>query len=174
MARRDRGRPVVEDDWFRVRWIADPDLSSEGRRVAYEVAYLDRDADRIGYQVHWREVDGAAGGCLTAPGTADRAPRWAPDGPRVAVLADEGAGSRAVSNPSIGHPTGVGWSPWSVSPMQGPSRTCRTRWNRCATGWMPSASALARRVSGSGSRRPRPRGARCASRTIRGRNGRQA
>ena len=94
MARRDRGRPVVEDDWFRVRWIADPDLSSEGRRVAYEVAYLDRDADRIGYQVHWREVDGAAGGCLTAPGTADRAPRWAPDGPRVAVLSDESAGWR--------------------------------------------------------------------------------
>jgi dipeptidyl aminopeptidase/acylaminoacyl peptidase len=87
---RDRGRVVAADDWYRIRWVGDPDLSPDGRRVAFEVSYLDPGADRIAYEVHWSEVEGSRGGCLTSAGVADRAPRWAPDGRRLAVVSTRG------------------------------------------------------------------------------------
>ena len=86
----ERGRVVGADDWYRIRWVGDPDLSPDGRRIAFEVSYLDPEADRMAYEVHWREIDGSRGGCLTSMGVADRAPRWAPDGRRLAVVSTRG------------------------------------------------------------------------------------
>lgn len=90
--------------------------------MAFEVSYLDPIADRLAYEVHWREVDGRGGGCLTPADASDRAPRWAPDGRRLAVLATRGrettsrvldvdGGARRAPASVRGAVRGVGWAP---------------------------------------------------------------
>lgn len=109
---RDRGRIVGADDWYRVRWVGDPDLSPDGRRAAFEVSYFDREADRIAYEVHWREIEGSRGGRLTTDGVADRAPRWAPDGRRIAVTSTRGG---RTTTRVLDVETGAARAPASVS-----------------------------------------------------------
>jgi hypothetical protein len=47
----DRGRPVEAGDWHRIRWIGDPDLSEDDRRVAFAVSYLEPAAERRANEV---------------------------------------------------------------------------------------------------------------------------
>lgn len=78
-------RPMREDDLLSFEWVADPQISPDGRRVAFTRVWIDREADEYRTQVWWVEVDGGDARPLTR-GEFDAQPRWSPDGSRIAFV----------------------------------------------------------------------------------------
>lgn len=103
-------RPIDIEDLFRVRWLDEPRLSRDGRRLAYSQIGLDRARDAM---VSWVCVDGR-----THEGAS---PRWSPDGAWLAYVAPrEGrdqvwlwAGGDAPPRSLTAHPDGASRPCWS-------------------------------------------------------------
>jgi dipeptidyl aminopeptidase/acylaminoacyl peptidase len=98
-----------------LRWLADPRLSPDGERVAYVERSLDHAADAVVSRVG---VVPAAGGPTVWLG-AGAAPRWSPDGTRLAVsrgdalwLVDAATGAgRQLARQGGGQVTEGAWAP---------------------------------------------------------------
>ena len=116
-------KPVLKPtDIFDLQWAADPQLSPDGRTIAYVRMSFDVKTDRPRGTIWLVGVDGRHARPL--PNSApSRSPRWSPDGIRLAYLAagtdgttqlfiywsDSGA-TTAISNFSES-PSGLAWSP---------------------------------------------------------------
>lgn len=116
-------RPIAETDLLRLRWIADPRISPDGRQVAYVFVTVNEKEDR--YDTSLRIVDASEGAMprsLTA-GPRDSAPRWSPDGrtlaflrapekgaPQIELLSMAGGEARALTDFPKGASAPV-WSP---------------------------------------------------------------
>jgi dipeptidyl aminopeptidase/acylaminoacyl peptidase len=100
--------------------VADPQLSPDGRQVVYTRRYVNKIADRWDNEVWLMEADGSRKRFLTR----GSAPRWSPDGTRIAYLAPgepsgsqifvrwmdaEGATSQVTR--VVQSPSHVRWSP---------------------------------------------------------------
>ncbi len=109
-------------DVFDLRWIADPQISPDGRRIAYVRMSFDIKTDRPRGAVWLVDVDGRNGRPLSGAAQGG-SPRWSPDGTRLAYLASAADGSTqlfmywmgngvttAISN-FTESPTGLAWSP---------------------------------------------------------------
>src|ERR1041385_5568117 len=88
--RRVRRRSVTADDLYRLRFVADPQVSPDGLLVAYVVAWVDaEDRTRYRSQLMLAPSDGSS---LPRPLTSgrhrDTAPRWSPDGGSLAFVSD--------------------------------------------------------------------------------------
>ena len=81
MAKR-RFRP---EDAYRLKFPAEPDLSPDGERVAFVVAEVDEDADRLKSSIWVADVDGSGVSRFT-DGPADKSPRFSPDGRSLAYI----------------------------------------------------------------------------------------
>lgn len=115
-------RLITTDDLFRIRWLADPQISPDGRRVAFTVTSLDRERDAIASQVFWCAVDGGELHVVGSRAANNTHPRWSPDGERVAIISDASDGNqiwiapaddgamRQLTHASHGV-TEFGWSP---------------------------------------------------------------
>ena len=125
-------RPITETDLFRFTWIADPQISPDGRRVAFVRVTVD--AKKTGYETAiWTvDTDGSHPPRSFTAGPQDLAPRWSPDGTRLAFTrAVEKAGAVSSNSPDVTC-RGAGLSP-------------------------PSATATVQTCAGrAGSRKPRP------------------
>src|SRR5712691_6990035 len=88
--RRARRQGVAADDLYRLRFVADPQISPDGSQVVYVVAWVDAD-DHTRYrsQLMLAPFDGATPPRpLTSGRHRDTAPRWSPDGCSMAFLSD--------------------------------------------------------------------------------------
>jgi dipeptidyl aminopeptidase/acylaminoacyl peptidase len=74
------------DDAYRLRSASDPDLSPDGRRVAFAVVDTDQEQDRLRWSIWVAPVDGSAPPRRFTEGPADKRPRWSPDGRWLAYL----------------------------------------------------------------------------------------
>jgi dipeptidyl aminopeptidase/acylaminoacyl peptidase len=80
------GRPLRTGDLFQLKDVSDPQLSPEGRAVAYTVTSLDRKEDRSDGDLWLAPLDGGEPLRLTSsPKTESRA-RFSPDGEWIAFL----------------------------------------------------------------------------------------
>jgi dipeptidyl aminopeptidase/acylaminoacyl peptidase len=85
------GRRVMrEDDLLSFVWVADPQISPDGKRVAFARVHIDREADEYRTAIWLAEADGSAARALTS-GKRDSQPRWSPDGRRLAFVRKRGA-----------------------------------------------------------------------------------
>ncbi len=84
-------RQFTIDDLLRVRRVSDPQVSPDGRMIAYTVTDMDKSANRGKTQVYLVAIEGGEPKQLTDAAQSSSSPRWSPDGSRLAfVSAREG------------------------------------------------------------------------------------
>jgi dipeptidyl aminopeptidase/acylaminoacyl peptidase len=109
-------------DVFDLQWVSDPQISPDGRSIAYVRMSFDIKTDRPRGVVWLMGADGSHSRPLSSAPTS-AAPRWSPDGTRLAYLAAgtdastqlfvywiESGATAAISN-FTELPAGLAWSP---------------------------------------------------------------
>ena len=84
-------RPFTADDLLKVRRVSDPQLSPDGRWIAYNIAETDKAANKRISQIYLISTEGGEPRQITSEKQSSTGPRWSPDGKRLAfVSAREG------------------------------------------------------------------------------------
>jgi dipeptidyl aminopeptidase/acylaminoacyl peptidase len=78
-------RPITEKDILNFHWVADPQISPDGREIAYVRITVNEKEDRYETSLWLVETSGGIPRPLTA-GPYDSAPRWSPDSHTLAFL----------------------------------------------------------------------------------------
>jgi dipeptidyl aminopeptidase/acylaminoacyl peptidase len=78
-------RPIADTDLYRLRWVADPQLSPDGSRIAYVQVTVNPKRDGYETALWIASAEGGASRRLTS-GNQDLAPAWSPDGRSLAFL----------------------------------------------------------------------------------------
>jgi VCBS repeat-containing protein len=95
-SRGDSSKPVFKSsDVFDLQWIADPQVSPDGRSIAFVRMSMDIKTDRARGVIWLIGIDGKHARPLSNADTSSR-PRWSPDGTRIAYLGTGGDGSKQL------------------------------------------------------------------------------
>ena len=112
-----QNRTYTIEDLLKVRRVADPQLSPDGKHVAFTIGDVNFDANRVVNQIYVTSIDGGNTKQLTSGDRSSSAPRWSPDGKKIAfttgsqlwVMDNDGDNKEQVSKIS----TGAGGPVWS-------------------------------------------------------------
>ena len=80
-----RGGLTIEDV-MKVRRVADPRVSPDGKRVAFTVGDVAFEANKVVNQIYTVGIDGSGLKQVTSSPASSSAPRWSPDGKRIAFV----------------------------------------------------------------------------------------
>jgi dipeptidyl aminopeptidase/acylaminoacyl peptidase len=92
---RQTGRRFGLDDFSRVARVADPQFSPDGKSIAVVISHPDLDEDRYDPDLVVVDVASKAQKKLVTGLVGLSSPRWAPDGQKLAFLANAGTGTTA-------------------------------------------------------------------------------
>lgn len=106
------------EDLLKVRRVSDPQVSPDGRLVAFVVGDVNLDANRVVNQIYLVPVGGGPPKQLTSGTTSASSPRWSPDGKRIAfttggqiwAMDNDGDEKKQITKISTGA-SGTVWSP---------------------------------------------------------------
>jgi dipeptidyl aminopeptidase/acylaminoacyl peptidase len=76
-------RSMTLDDLFRFKRVADPQISPDGKTVAYAVTTVDLAGNKTSSAVWLAPTDGGEPRLLANSGKKDRSPRWSPNGKQI-------------------------------------------------------------------------------------------
>lgn len=79
-------RALRPDDVFKLQDVGDPEVSPEGKWVAFTVAHLDAKEDESDADIYMAPLGGGPALRLTTSRKSERSPRWSPDGRWLAFL----------------------------------------------------------------------------------------
>src|SRR5207253_567158 len=82
------GRGMIPEDLTRILFVTDPQISPDGRRVAFVVTSLSEERDEYLANIWIVGVEGGTPRRFTAGPRRDIEPRWSPDGTRLAFLSE--------------------------------------------------------------------------------------
>jgi dipeptidyl aminopeptidase/acylaminoacyl peptidase len=113
-----QNRTYTIEDLLKVRRVGDPQVAPDGKRVAFTVGDVNFDANRIVNQIYVMSIEGGAMKQLTTGDGSSSAPRWSPDGKKIAyttggqvwVMENDGDNKEQVTKVSTGAAAPV-WSP---------------------------------------------------------------
>jgi dipeptidyl aminopeptidase/acylaminoacyl peptidase len=106
------------NDLLKVRRVGDPQLSPDGKRVAFTIGDVNKEANRIVTQIYLISIDGGEPKQITSGDRSSSQPRWSPDGKRIAFVTGgqtwtmnaDGSDRKQVTTISTGA-SGPVWSP---------------------------------------------------------------
>ncbi|MFY9728133.1 MAG: S9 family peptidase [Bryobacteraceae bacterium] len=87
-------RPFDANALMELKRISDPQISPDGKTVAFTVQSVDLAANRKPQQVWTVPLEGGAPHQITHNGDNNSRPRWSPDGKRIAYISDRGGSSQ--------------------------------------------------------------------------------
>jgi dipeptidyl aminopeptidase/acylaminoacyl peptidase len=102
--------PFTFDVMMKLARIDEPQLSPDGKMVAFTVQTVDMPGNTKPTQIYVVPVEGGAAVQLTSEGTTNKRPRWTPDSKRILFSSDrangqqiwimnaDGTGARAITN----------------------------------------------------------------------------
>ena len=82
----DQPRAFTPDDITRIHWLSDAQIAPDGRRAAFVVTDLSEEQDEYRSAIWLVETAGGEPRRFTHGPKRDTAPRWSPDGTRLAFL----------------------------------------------------------------------------------------
>ncbi len=115
-------KPWTPEDLWKLKGVSDPQLSPDGKWVAYVVSVTDFDENSSNSDIWIVPADGGEPRRMTTSEKGDSSPRWSPDGSRIAFLSSREEGRQIHILPVDGgeavkvtdFPDGVGdfmWTP---------------------------------------------------------------
>jgi len=123
-------RPTTAQDLTRLRGVSDPQISADGRCVAFVVTTASEELDEYLSNIWVVPVEGGEPHRFTNGPTRDTHPRWSPDGKWLAFVSDRGSkkksqlyampvdGGEAIQLTDLANgvhgPWGIAWSPDST------------------------------------------------------------
>jgi dipeptidyl aminopeptidase/acylaminoacyl peptidase len=81
-------RRLTINDLLKVRRISDPQVSPDGRQLAFTITDPDKAANKSKTQIYLVAIDGGEPRQLTSGDQSSESPRWSPDGKRLAYISD--------------------------------------------------------------------------------------
>ena len=93
--------PITFDDFARIQRVSDPQLSPDGKWIAYAVTTANLETNQLESNLWLVEVKGGTPKQLTQTGQ-DKSPRWSPDGSRLAFLSTRSGKSQIFLLPMQG------------------------------------------------------------------------
>jgi dipeptidyl aminopeptidase/acylaminoacyl peptidase len=87
-------RPFDANALLELQRIGDPQISPDGKTVAFTVQSVDLAANRKPQQVWTVPLEGGAPRQITHSGDNNARPRWSPDGQRIAYISDRGGSAQ--------------------------------------------------------------------------------
>lgn len=89
-------RNLTLEDYFRVREVSDPQISPEGKWVAYVVKTANLGEDKNEERIWMVSAEGGEAIPLTAENVSANHPRWSPDGKYLAFLSEREEGQKQI------------------------------------------------------------------------------
>ncbi len=113
-----QNRTYTIEDLQKVRRVGDPQISPDGKRVAFSIGDVNFDANRVVTQIYVVSTEGGEIKQLTTGERSSSSPRWSPDGKKIAytsgrqvwVMDSDGDNKDQVTKISTGAAAPV-WSP---------------------------------------------------------------
>src|SRR5712692_4070710 len=122
-------RPMTVDDLFRFQRVSDPQISPNGKTVAYVVGTVDLSGNKTSSSI-WLTAAGKQGEPrqLTNPTKKDSHPRWSPDGRRILFESNRSGDNQL----------------WVIDVSGGEARQLTTISTEAGTGlWSPDGKSIA-------------------------------
>jgi dipeptidyl aminopeptidase/acylaminoacyl peptidase len=113
-----QNRTYTIEDLLKVRRVGDPQVSPDGKHIAFTIGDVNLDANRVLTQIYRMSIDGSGLKQLTSGDKSSSAPRWSPDGKKIAfttgsqvwVMDNDGDNKEQITKISTGAAAPV-WSP---------------------------------------------------------------
>ena len=72
------------DEMMKIRRVGDPQLSPDGKMIAFTIGDVKFDANKTNTQIYTVSIDGSNLKQLTKGDSSNSSPRWSPDGTKIA------------------------------------------------------------------------------------------
>jgi dipeptidyl aminopeptidase/acylaminoacyl peptidase len=95
-------RPISFDDLMKLQRVSDPQVSPDGRWIAYVAGVVDFEANKVVNHIWLIRSEGGDPKQLTAGDGSDSRPRWSPDSESLAFISNRGGKSQVWTIPVHG------------------------------------------------------------------------